>query len=262
MANLVNKVALITGASSGIGLGTAKEFAARGAKLALSGRNVENLNKTKQLCLDASNGSLKDEHVLIVVGDVANTNNCESIVSKTVQHFQQLDILVNSAGIISKGTTENTSLADYDRMMNVNTRSVFYLTQLAIPHLKKTQGNIVNVSSVCGLRAFPGVIAYNMSKAAVDQLTRCSALELAPDKVRVNAVNPGVIVTDLHLRSGFGDEEYKKFLEHSKLTHALGRPGTIEEVAKSIAFLASSDSSFITGETLSVDGGRGIMCPR
>lgn len=260
--SFINKVALITGASSGIGLGTARELASRSCKLAITGRNQSNLNKCKELCLQASNGELKDDHVLVVLGDVSKTSDCKAVVDQVIKHFGQLDVLVNSAGIITKGTTENTSLEDFDQMMNVNTRAVFYLSQLAIPHLKKTKGSIVNVSSVCGLRAFPGICSYAVSKAAVDQLTRCTALELAADGVRVNAVNPGVIVTELHRTSGFSEEEYKKFLEHSKSTHALGRPGTVEEVAKSIAFLASSDASFITGETLSVDGGRSIMCPR
>ena len=134
--------------------------------------------------------------------------------------------------------------------------------QLAIPHLKQSKGNIVNVSSVTGLRAFPGVVAYNLSKAGVDQLTRTAALELAEFGVRVNAVNPGVIVTELHKSGGMKEEEYKAFLEHSKSTHALGRAGSVEEVAKAIAFLASEDASFTTGASLPVDGGRSQMCPR
>lgn len=109
---------------------------------------------------------------------------------------------------------------------------------------------------------FPGVVAYCISKAAIDQLTRSTALELAPKGVRVNAVNPGVIITEVHKRGGMSEEAYAKFLEHSKTTHAMGRPGTADEVAKAIAFLASDDASFITGVTLPVDGGRSVMCPR
>jgi len=101
-----------------------------------------------------------------------------------------------------------------------------------------------------------------MSKAALDQLTRTCALEVADRGVRVNAVNPGVIVTEAHKRSGMTDKAYEAFLEHSKTTHAMGRVGTVDEVAKAIAFLASADSSFITGQTLAIDGGRSIMCPR
>ena len=113
-----------------------------------------------------------------------------------------------------------------------------------------------------GIRSFPNVLAYNISKAALDQLTRCAAIELAPKGVRINSVNPGVIVTDLQKRGGLSDENYQKFLEHSKTTHALGRVGEVDEVAEAIAFLASSNSSFITGASLPVDGGRHALCPR
>ncbi|KAE9551651.1 hypothetical protein FO519_005149 [Halicephalobus sp. NKZ332] len=109
---------------------------------------------------------------------------------------------------------------------------------------------------------FPNVLAYNVSKAGVDHLTRCVALELAAKGVRVNCVNPGVTVTELHKRSGMDKDRYAAFLEHSKTTHALGRPGEAVEVARAIAFLASDAASFITGATLPVDGGRHAMCPR
>lgn len=141
-------------------------------------------------------------------------------------------------------------------------RSVYQLTSLAVPHLIKTEGTIVNVSSVNGIRAFAGVLAYCVSKAALDQFTRCVALELAPKKVRCNSVNPGVTITNLHKRSGMNQEQYEAFLKRSQETHALGRPGTAEEVAKTILFLAGNDSSFITGATLPCDGGRHAMCPR
>merc|ERR1712002_891719 len=123
--------------------------------------------------------------------------------------------------------------------MNVNTRSVFLLMKLALPRILERKGNIINISSVTGLRAFPGVVAYNMSKAAVDQLTRTVALEVADRGVRVNAVNPGVIVTEVHKRGGMTDENYEKFLEHSKTTHAMGRVGQVREVARAVVFLAS-----------------------
>lgn len=148
-------------------------------------------------------------------------------------------------------------------MLNINLRVVYLLTQLTIPHLKKTKGNIVNVSSVNGLRSFPGVAVYNVSKSALDQLTRCTALELAADGVRVNSVNPGVIATEIHKRGGMNDSEYKAFMERSKTTHPLGRPGNADEVANAIRFLADNrDASFITGVTLSVDGGRHLTCLR
>ncbi len=120
----------------------------------------------------------------------------------------------------------------------------------------------MNVSSVTGLRSFPGVLAYCVSKAGVDQLTRCAALELAAKGVRVNAVNPGVVVTDIHKRGGMTQEQYDAFLEHSKTTHPLGRVGQSPEIAELIFFLASDSASWITGGTYSIDGGRALTCAR
>jgi NAD(P)-dependent dehydrogenase (short-subunit alcohol dehydrogenase family) len=134
--------------------------------------------------------------------------------------------------------------------------------QRALPTIIARRGNIVNVSSVTGLRAFPGVLAYCVSKAGLDQLTRCAALELAAKGVRVNAVNPGVVVTEIHKRGGMTEEEYDAFLEHSKATHPLGRVGQAREIAELIFFLASDRASWITGATYSIDGGRAQTCAR
>lgn len=259
MSSLKDKVALITGASSGIGEGTAVHFASLGCWLALCGRNITALEAVAKQCYDKG---LPKAKVLTIIGDLSREADAIAAVSKTVDHFGRIDILVNSAGILKSGTTENTPLNVYDQIMNINLRSVFHVMQLAIPHIRRSKGTIVNVSSVTGLRAFPGIMAYNVSKAGLDQLTRTAALELAADGVRVNAVNPGVIVTEVHRRGGMSEDDYVKFLEHSKTTHALGRVGKASEVAKTIAFLASDDASFITGQTLAVDGGRSVMCPR
>ncbi|KAF5295299.1 hypothetical protein FQA39_LY13164 [Lamprigera yunnana] len=255
--NFANKVVLITGASSGIGAATAKKFAALGASLALTGRSLDNLKKVASDC---------QVHQIpppfIVTGELTNECDTKAILDSTIKHFGRLDILVNNAGIIEQGSIETTSLEQYDRLMNTNVRSVYHLTMLAVPYLIETKGNIVNVSSVNGVRAFPGVLAYCLSKASIDQLTRCTALELASKQVRVNCVNPGVIVTNLHKRSGMNEEQYQQFLKRTKETHAMGRPGNVSEVAATIAFLASDDASNITGASLPVDGGRHAMCPR
>nr|XP_034190159.1 3-oxoacyl-[acyl-carrier-protein] reductase FabG-like isoform X1 [Osmia lignaria] len=248
------KVVLITGASSGIGAATAIHFAQLGAELALSGRNAQNLNAVSEKC--------KPNKTFMVTGELTNEADVKNIVESVVKHYGKLDILVNNAGVLENGSIENLSLEQHDRIFNVNVRSLMHMTMLAVPHITKTKGNIVNVSSVAGLRAFPGILSYCMSKAAVDQFTRCVALELAPKQVRVNAVNPGVVITNLHKSSGMTDEQLKTFFEGSKQTHALGRPGNTSEIAKAIAYLASDDASFVTGVTLSVDGGRHAMCPR
>ncbi|XP_053551147.1 3-oxoacyl-[acyl-carrier-protein] reductase FabG-like [Bombina bombina] len=257
VVSLWGKVCLVTGASSGIGAGTALLFARLGAQLALNGRNEENLQETARGCEE-----LSDHKVLLVPGDLTDESLVQQLVEQTVSHFGKLDVLVNSGGILSNGSVETTTLQDFDKVMNVNVRAMFYLTHLAVPHLIKTKGNIVNVSSINGQRSFPGVLAYCMSKSAVDQMTRCAALELAPKQVRVNAVCPGVIITDIHRRAGLNEEQYAQFLQRTQQTHALGRPGTVNEVAQMIAFLASDAASFITGVTIPVDGGRHAMCPR
>nr|CAD7413982.1 unnamed protein product [Timema poppensis] len=260
--SFTGKVVLITGASSGIGAATAVHLSSLGASLSLTGRNLENLNKVAAKC--QTKGDQPRPHLLSA--DLTNEQDVRNILQETLKHYGKLDVLINNAGILERGTIENTSLEQYDRIFNTNVRAIYQLTMLAVPYLVKTAGNIVNVSSVNGIRSFPGVLAYNMSKSAVDQFTRCVALELAPKKVsvyvRVNGVNPGVIVTEIHKRGGLDDEEYAKFLERSKETHALGRPGEPDEVARAIAFLASDQASFITGASIPVDGGRHAMCPR
>ncbi|KAM3967285.1 putative oxidoreductase TM_0325 [Aphomia sociella] len=256
-----NKVVLITGASSGIGAETAVEFAKLGANLVLTGRNKDNLDNVSKQCETISPKQLKP---LIIIADMNKENDVENIIKITLDNFKKLDVLVNNAGILEAGTIETTSLAQYDRVMNTNVRGPYHLTMLAAQHLIETKGNIVNVSSVAGLRSFPNVLAYCMSKSALDQFTRCVALELAPKGVRVNAVNPGVITTGIHKKGdgSMNDEQYEAFLKKCADTHALGRPGDAKEVASVIVFLASEAASNITGATLPVDGGRHAMCPR
>ncbi|XP_037272330.1 3-oxoacyl-[acyl-carrier-protein] reductase FabG [Rhipicephalus microplus] len=257
--NLSGKVAIITGATSGIGWSTAKLFAKLGARLSLNGRKDDKLKLITEECQQYMP---KDVKILQTPGDLTDTQLAETLVESTSKKFGKIDILVNCAGIIANGSIENTSLEQYDEMFAINVRSVFHLMTLAVPHLILSKGNVVNVSSVTGIRSFQNVLAYCMSKSAVDQLTHCSALELASKQVRVNAVNPGVVLTELQKRGGMTDESYAAFLEHSKTTHPLGRVANPDEVAKAIAFLASDAASFITGVTLPVDGGRHATCAR
>ena len=253
---LEKKVALITGASSGIGQATAQRFNEMGAKLMITGRNEAVLREMQ----DEFNRN--GDTCRLLVGDITDPAFREKLIAHTVDHFHRLDILINAAGIIATGSIETTSLEEFDRMMDINLRSVFHLIRLSLPHLIAVKGNVVNVSSVTGVRAFPGILAYCVSKAGVDQLTRAAALELAHRGVRVNAVNPGVVQTNLHRRGGMADPDYARFLEHSKNTHPLGRVGRPEEVADLIAFLASERAGWITGVTYSIDGGRHQTCAR
>ena len=196
------------------------------------------------------------------VGDITDELVLKSIVDKTLETFGRIDILINNAGIFKSGGFEWAPVAIFDEIMDTNVRSMVVLTQLCISHLKKTKGSIVNVSSVNGFRPFVNDGYYCMSKAAVDMFTKCLALELAPDGVRVNAVNPGVILTNIHTRGGMDDSQYREFLDRSKQTHPLGRVGETEEVANVIAFLVSRRASFITGSLTPIDGGRNCVCPR
>jgi NAD(P)-dependent dehydrogenase (short-subunit alcohol dehydrogenase family) len=250
------KVAFVTGATSGIGQACAMAFAHAGANLVCVGRREDALKELERSLREITSG------VLTIRADLSHEDEAERAVQHAISVFGGIDTLVNAAGHISSGTIENTSLQAWDDMMNVNVRASFVLMQKVVPSLIERRGNIVNISSVTGLRAFPGVLAYCVSKAALDQLTRCASLELAAKGVRVNAVNPGVVVTQIHKRGGMSEEAYAAFLEHSKGTHPLGRTGRPEEIASLVLYLASEDASWITGATYSIDGGRAQTCAR
>jgi NAD(P)-dependent dehydrogenase (short-subunit alcohol dehydrogenase family) len=253
---LTRQAAIVTGASSGIGRATALRFAQAGVAVLAVGRDERALSETAAL-IERDGGK-----AAILAVDVTSRDAPDRVVAAAVEHFGALTTLVNAAGIIDTGTIETTTDEGWDRMLDVNARAPFRLMRAACGALSRSRGSVVNVSSVTGLRAFPGVLGYCVSKAAVDQLTRCAALELAPRGVRVNAVNPGVVVSNLHRRSGMEEEQYSAFLERSKTTHPLGRPGDAGEIAELILFLASDRAQWITGETISIDGGRHLTCAR
>jgi len=249
-----NKVCIVTGASSGIGKATSVMALGRGASVVMVAR--------RESVLKSLTANLEPSRVHVLGADVTNESDRARIIESAIARFGGVDVLVNAAGIIANGTVETTTLAQWDAMFDINLRSLFHLTQLALPSLIERKGNIVHVSSVTGIRAFPNVLAYCVSKAGVDQFTRCTALELGPKGVRVNAVNPGVVVTNLHRTGGMQDDAYEKFLQHSTTTHPIGRVGKPEEVAELILFLASDRAGWITGGSFSIDGGRAQTCAR
>lgn len=252
------KRALVTGGSSGIGRACAVALARRGARVAVAARRRDRLEETIALVSDAPRtaGGPGRDRARAIAADLADAPSRERCVREAADFLGGIDVLVNAAGILEGGTIESTTLEDWDRTMEINVRSLFHLCRLALPHLTAPGGNIVNLSSVAGPRSYPGVLAYCVSKAAVDQLTRCLSLELAAKGIRVNAVNPGVVVTSLHRSGGMSEENYAAFLERSKTTHPIGRVGAPEEVADAVCFLASDAAGWITGVTLGVDGGR------
>jgi NAD(P)-dependent dehydrogenase (short-subunit alcohol dehydrogenase family) len=250
------KVAIVTGASSGIGRATALAMAAAGASVVAVGRDKAALERVvAELGHDTTSA-------IAVVADLTTSQAPDAIVDAAISRFGGIDVVVNAAGVIGFGTTDATSDEQWDAMMALNLRAPFRMMRAAFPHLKERRGAVVNVSSVNGRRVFPNLAAYNTSKGALDHLTRCAAIDWAAHGVRVNAVNPGVTVTNLHRRAGLDEEAYAAFLARSKETHPLGRPGEAGEIAALILFLASDAAEWITGETIAVDGGRHLTCAR
>jgi NAD(P)-dependent dehydrogenase (short-subunit alcohol dehydrogenase family) len=248
--------AIVTGASSGIGRACARRLAADGYHILAVGRDEAAL---ASVCDEIAAAAGSAEWLL---ADVTAEDAPAAIVSRAQTSAGGIDVLVNAAGIIASAPVAETTDAGWDAMMDLNVRAPFRLIREAASALIARRGAVVNVSSVAGLRAFPGVAAYCVSKAAVDQLTRVAALDFAASGVRVNAVNPGVVVTNLHRRGGMDEQKYATFLERTATTHPIGRPGTAEEIADLVAFLASPAAGWITGDTISIDGGRHLTCLR
>src|SRR3954447_13841488 len=247
---------IVTGASSGIGRATATRFGRAGAAVAAVGRDAAALADVAR-AVEGEGGTCST-----VTADVTEAAAPSRIVAAALKQMGGLTTLVNAAGIIGSGSIETTTDEQWDTMLDINSRAPFRLMRAAMPALIASKGSVVNVSSVTGLRSFPGVLSYCVSKSAVDQLTRCAALELAPKGVRINAVNPGVVRTSLHRNSGMNEDAYAGFVERSKTTHPIGRIGEAEEIADLILFLASSKAGWITGVTYSIDGGRAQTCAR
>lgn len=247
------KVILITGGSSGIGADAARHLAKLGANVSIVGRNEQRLNEVFDQI--KSSGSAEP---LKIVADV--TKDAERIVNDTIEHFGKLDVLINNAGFAIQDNVIEANLSEFDRVFDTNVRSVINLTKLCVPHLEKTKGNIINVSSISGLRPARNGMTYCMSKAALNQFTKCSALDLAPKGIRVNAINPGHIRTNFFEPIGITAEHYDRALDEQKSIYPIGRIGDVSDTSSAIAYLADNNSaSFLTGVLLPVDGGITIV---
>jgi len=250
-----NKVIIVTGSSTGIGAGAAVKFAEEGAAaVTIHGRQEAALKNVKEKVEKAGQGKTK---VHVVAGDITDEKVRERLINETVEKFGQLDVLVNNAGFMNSPLlTADAPMELFDKVMNINLRSMVVLTQLAIPHLVKTKGNVVNISSVGGIKAYYFFTFYDMSKAAMDHFTRCLAVELGPKGVRVNSINPGSIPeTELASKTGLTSTDIDAQIKGITAATPLRRPGTIEEIAHVITFLASEKAAFITGTHVVADGG-------
>lgn len=246
--NFNEKVILITGAGSGIGAETAKHLAKLGGKLAIVDINGENLEKVAADIVANSSQFAP----LKVVADV--TTDAQRIISETIDCFGKLDVLINNVGIVARHGLMDLQIDMFDRIMQTNVRSTVILTQLAIPHLKLTKGNVVNVSSLVGSIAHPYLLTYSMSKAAINQFTKCIAVELGPLGIRVNAIAPGIIHTNMV--EALPQAEKESLVKNIQQSYPLGRLGEANDISSAIAFLANNDAAaFVTGSIMSVDGG-------
>lgn len=245
------KVVIVTGANSGIGEDVAINFAKFGANVVLVGRNEKRLKnvveKIKRNDLPAP---------LAIVADVSK--DASRIIDEVIENFGQINVLVNNAGILANDTASTIDLETFDRVFAINVRAVVELTKLAVPHLEKTKGNVVNISSIAGLHSNQDVTTYSMSKAALDMYTKCASLELAPSGIRVNGVNPGMIETPIFQTIGIEKEKADEFIAKCRQSYPVGRVGEVADTTNAILFLAKEESSFINGVSLRVDGGRAL----
>lgn len=246
--NFDGRSILITGGSSGIGADAARHLAGLGAQVAIVGRHEGRLDEVVEQIKN-----LGAPTPLKIVADI--TKDAERIVNETINHFGKIDVLVNNGGFAIFDTLPGIKLFEFDRVFDTNVRSIITLTKLCIPHLEATKGNIVNVSSTAGIYPIPHLTSYCISKAALNQFTKCAAFDLAPKGIRVNSINPALIRTPFrdHILT---PDQNEKVLEEVKGKYPLRRAGDVKDTSAAIAYLADNQtSSFITGTLLTVDGG-------
>ena len=247
--NLKKKTAIVTGAARGIGAACARAFAAHGAAVVLADVAEEACRVTAEEI-----ASTAGAQTLAVKADISEPDQCERLLAACIDRFGQCDILLNNAGIIVAGSILDASIEDFDRVLAVNLRGTFLLSRLVARQMvdKGIEGAIINMSSTNAVVAIPDQLPYAVSKGGIAQLTRAMALGLAPHRIRVNAIGPGSIATDM-LREVMTNEESRRTILSRT---PLGRFGEPEEVANVAVFLASGYAAYVTGQTVYPDGGR------
>jgi len=246
---LKDKTALITGGSDGMGFATAELFLKEGAHVVITGRS--GLRGKKALHELQPLGP-----VIFVRGDVSKSSDAKRMVENTVQHFGRIDILFNNAGVYLEKLMEDTTEAEWDKLVDINLKGTFLVSKYAIPHMKSQRsGVIINNSSDAGLIGNRTCPAYCASKGGITIMTKAMALDYARYGIRVNCVNPGVIDTSMLDREVRASRDQKSYLREAVEMHPIGRLGRPQEVAHAVLFLAGDESKFVTGTALSIDGG-------
>jgi NAD(P)-dependent dehydrogenase (short-subunit alcohol dehydrogenase family) len=248
MGKLDGQVAIVTGGSSGIGKSIALLYAKEGADVVIISRKEEAL---KEVC------KLNPDKITYVAGDLTKTESIKKLVEYVKNKFGKLDILVNNAGWCPVQPLKELKIEDYDKAFNLDVRSLVNITIECLPLIIKSKGNIINISTVGATHRGPNLSMYLGAKAAVENFTRCWALELAKDGVRVNAIAPGAIETNIWNVTDLSPEEAKKHKESMESVIPCGRFGTPEEVANIALFLVSKEASYVNGSIYNVDGGAG-----
>ncbi len=249
MKKLENKVAVITGGNSGIGYATAKDFLEQGAKVVITGRN--------QAALDEAVATL-GQGVEAIVSDAANLAHTDALVAKVKERYGKVDVLFINAGIFSPAPVGYISEESFDTQFNINFRGAVFTLEKFLPILAEG-ASVINLSSVNAYTGMAYTAIYGATKAALNAYTRTAATELAPRKIRVNAVNPGPVATPIFAKSGLPEEALNGFAAAIQERVPMKRFGEPKEIAKLVTFLASDDASFITGSEINVDGGMAIL---
>ena len=247
MKRLEGKVAVVTGGNSGIGLASAKRLQEEGARVVIAGRSKKTLDEAVKTI---GNG------VVAIQTDVAKLADIDKLYAEISKKLGKIDVLFVNAGVAKFAPFAETSESVYDENFDINIKGAYFTIQKAIPHLNDGASIVLN-TSVAGIKGTTGTSAYSATKAALRSLARTAAAELAGRGIRVNAVAPGPIVTPIFGRTGLPQEAIDDFIKNVGGSVPMKRLGQPEEVAGAVAFLASSDSSYITGEELPVDGGMG-----